>query len=62
MSPGTECTLRAMGQTIRVRIREYLGYGYYRFAWPLDIPPRPSGWERWRKPVARARRLTPVQS
>ena len=59
-TPGLECVLRCAGQTIRVRVRYVVRPGKVVFAWPWDVSPRPSGWERWRKPVVSARRLMAV--
>ncbi len=59
-SPGLVCVLRCMGQTLRVRVHSVVSPGRVAVRWADDLPPRPSGWERWRKPVVRAGRLQAV--
>lgn len=56
-SPGLVCVLRCVGQMIRVRVHSVVRPGRVAVRWADDMPPRPSGWERWRKPVVRAGRL-----
>ena len=59
-TPGMQCVLRCAGQTIRVRVRRVVAPGRVMVQWPNDVSARPSGWERWRQPIARAGRLTVV--
>lgn len=59
-TPGLVCVLRAAGQTLRVRVTGVPRPGRVAFRWVDDLPPRLSGWERWRRPVARAGRLQVV--
>lgn len=60
--PGMCCVLRAANQTVRIRIRYVVKPGVVCFTWPTDVPPRPSGWERWVRPVVRTGRLTVVDT